>query len=112
MDALTVGEGLLDPEMLIQEYSKFIAKMSGQVMSFFVNMAADAFDSTYYASIAPFSGKGDEIYVKFVPVARDIGAFAIMANTKYPELALCWQDYFYSMDGSYLLRYGIEGKTW
>lgn len=105
-------EGLLDPDILTQEYSKFNAKMSGQVMGFFVNMADDAFDSTNYAGIAPFAGKSDSLYVKRDAVARDIGTFAIMSNCAYPEAALRWQDYFYSSEGSYLMRYGIEDKTW
>lgn len=105
-------EGLLDPEIFTQEYAKFNAKMSGQVMGFFFNQAADAFDAANYQGIAPFQGKSDRIIVKSTPLARDIGTFAIMADTKYPEAALRWQDYFYSDEGSYLMRYGIEGKTW
>ncbi len=106
------SEGLMDSEMFTQEYAKFNAKMSGQVMGFFFNMAADAFDPTHYKGIAPFAGKSDAITVKSAPIARDMGCFAIMADCKYPEAALRFQDYFYSDEGSYLMRYGIEGKTW
>ena len=106
------AEGLLDREIFTQEYAKFNAKMSGQVMGFFYNMAADAFDPTNFVGIAPFSGKADKITVKSDPLARDIGCFAIMTDCKYPEAALRFQDYFYSDEGSYLMRYGIEGKTW
>lgn len=105
-------EGLFDNDMFTQEYSKYNAKMSGQVMGLFFNQADDAFDSTDYVGIAPFAGKSDKIYVRFAPVARDLGTFAITTSCEYPHAALLWQDYFYSAEGSYLMRYGIEGKTW
>lgn len=106
------AEGLLDPDIFTQEYSEFNAKMSGQMMGIFFNQADDAFDSTDYIGIAPFAGMSEDIYVQSGPVARDMGTFAITCDCEYPEVALRWIDYLFSDEGSYLERYGIEGKTW
>ncbi len=105
-------EGLLDPDIFTQEYAKFNAKMSGQMMGIFFNQADDAFDSTNYIGIAPMAGMSDKVYVQSGPVARDMGTFAITCDCDYPEAAMRWIDYLFSEEGSYLMRYGIEGKTW
>ncbi|WP_308737560.1 hypothetical protein [Paenibacillus sp. AR247] len=41
---------------------------------------------------------------------RDFGAFAISSVNKYPEITMRWIDYFYSDEGSTLLRFGREGE--
>jgi len=105
-------EGLLDQEIVTQDYARFAAKMAGQKMGFFFNQADDTFDSTNYVGIAPLQGKSDKIYVKAQPVARGNGVFAISTSCKYPEAALRWVDYFYGEEGSIFLRFGVEGKTW
>lgn len=106
------NEGLLDSDIFTQEYSQFNAKMSGQMMGIFFNQADDAFDSTNYQGIAPFAGKSEKVYVQSGPVGRDMGTFAITADCEHPEAAIRWIDYLFSDEGSYLMRYGIEGKTW
>ena len=106
------AEGLLDSDIFTQEFSKFNAKMSGQMMGIFFNQADDAFDSTNYQGIAPFAGMSDRVYVHSGAVARDLGTFAITSACEYPEAAIRWIDYLFSDEGSYLMRYGIEGKTW
>ena len=105
-------EGLIDGDMFTQERTKYVAKMGGGVLGIFFNQADDAFDSTNYIGIAPFSGKSEKIYVQSGPVARDMGTFAITCDCEYPEAAIRWIDYLFSDEGSYLMRYGIEGKTW
>jgi len=105
-------EGLLDQEIVTQDYARFAAKMAGQKMGFFFNQADDTFDSSNYIGIAPFKGKSDKIYVKSQPVARGNGVFAISSSCEYPEAALRWVDYFYGDEGSIFLRFGVEGKTW
>ena len=105
-------EGLVDPEIFTQEYAKFAAKMAGHNMGFFFNLADDPFDSTDYIGIAPFKGKADRQYCISAPIARDNGCFAISSECEYKEAAMRWIDYFYSDEGSYLMRYGVEGKTW
>ena len=105
-------EGLLDPDMFTQEYSEFNAKMSGQMMGIFFNQADDAFDSTNFQGIAPMAGMSEKQYVQSGPVGRDMGTFAITCDCENPEAAIRWIDYLFSDEGSYLMRYGIEGKTW
>ncbi|MGN0745683.1 MAG: extracellular solute-binding protein [Aristaeellaceae bacterium] len=106
------AEGLLDPEIFTQESATYNAKMSGQMLGMFFCQADDSFDSTNYVGIAPFSGASDTIYVSHGAIARDMGTFAITSACKYPEAAIRWIDYLFSAEGSYLMRYGIEGKTW
>lgn len=105
-------EGLLDPEIFTQEHATYNAKMSGQMLGMFLCQADDSFDSANYVGIAPFSGASDSIYVSHGAIARDMGTFAITSACKYPEAAIRWIDYLFSAEGSYLMRYGIEGKTW
>ncbi|WP_081668270.1 extracellular solute-binding protein [Butyrivibrio sp. MC2013] len=105
------AEGLIDEEIFTQEYAKYISKASGQLLGLFFNQADDAFDSTDYIGIAPFTGVADKQYVQSAPIARDNGVFAISCDCKYPEAALRWIDYFYSDEGSILLRYGVEGEN-
>ena len=106
------AQGLIDPDMFTQEYAEFNAKMSGQMMGIFFNQADDAFDSTNYVGIAPWSGASENVYVQSGPVGRDMGTFAITCDCENPIAAIRWIDYLFSEEGSYLMRYGIEGKTW
>ena len=82
------------------------------MLGMFFCQADDSFDSTNYIGIAPFSGMSDTIYVQHGAIARDMGTFAITRDCEYPEVAIRWIDYLFSAEGSYLERYGIEGKTW
>lgn len=43
---------------------------------------------------------------------HSVGAFAISADCKHPEVALRWVDYFYSPEGVIFYHYGIEGETY
>ena len=104
-------EGLIDSEIFIQDYAKYAAKMSGQLMGFFFNQADDTFDSTNFIGIAPFAGKSDKQYVNSAPIARGNGVFAIGADCENKEAAMRWVDYFYGEEGSIFLRFGVEGKS-
>lgn len=109
--AFMYEEGLIDPEIFTQEYAKYAAKMAGQQMGLFFNQADDTFDSTNFQGISPFAGKADQQYVQASPAARDNGVFAICADCENIEAALRWIDYFYSYEGSILMRYGVEGEN-
>lgn len=43
---------------------------------------------------------------------HSVGAFAVSADCKNPEVALRWVDYFYSDEGVIFYHYGIEGDTY
>lgn len=105
------SQGLIDEEVFTQEYAKYLSKASGNLLGFFFNQADDAFDSTDYIGIAPFTGAADKQYVQSAPIARDNGVFAISCDCKYPEAALRWIDYFYGDEGSIMMRYGVEGEN-
>ncbi len=105
------AEGLIDEEVFTQEYAKYLSKASGNLLGLFFNQADDAFDSTDYIGIAPFSGAADKQYVQSAPIARDNGVFAISCDCKYPEAALRFIDYFYGDEGSIMMRYGVEGEN-
>lgn len=105
------SEGLIDSEIFTQDYAKYAAKMSGQLMGFFFNQADDTFDSTIFEGIAPFGGKSDKQYVNSAPIARGNGVFAISADCENKEAAMRWVDYFFGEEGSVFLRFGVEGKT-
>ncbi len=105
------AEGLIDPEIFTQEYAKYAAKMAGQQMGLFFNQADDTFDSTNFVGVAPFKGKADRQYVESAPAARDNGVFAVSADCENKEAAVRLIDYFYSYEGSILMRYGVEGEN-
>ena len=105
------SEGLIDQEIFTQEYAKYAAKMAGQQMGLFFNQADDTFDSSNYVGISPFQGKAEQQYVQASPAARDNGVFAISAECENKEAAMRWVDYFYSYEGSILMRYGVEGEN-
>lgn len=105
------AEGLIDPEIFTQEYAKYAAKMAGQQMGLFFNQADDTFDSTNFVGVSPFKGKAEKQYVQASPAARDNGVFAITTDCENKEAALRMIDYFYSYEGSILLRYGVEGEN-
>ncbi len=105
------SEGLVDPEIFTQDFAKYAAKMSGQLMGLFINQADDTFDSTDYVGIAPFTGKSEKQFVNSQPIARGNGVFAISAGCENKEAAMRWVDYFYGKEGSIFLRFGAEGKT-
>ncbi|HML47796.1 MAG TPA: hypothetical protein PKE04_13715, partial [Clostridia bacterium] len=66
-----------------------------------------------YVGFEPITGPyGDKAWNDNGSTAAVIGAFAVSADTKYPELALRWVDYFYSEEGALLFRFGVEGETY
>lgn len=105
------AQGLIDPEVFTQEYAKYAGKMAAQQMGLFFNQADDTFDSADFIGISPFTGKADVQYAEAQPVARDNGVFAISMNCENKEAAMRWIDYFYSEEGSIMMRYGVEGEN-
>ena len=108
-------EKLLDPEMFSQKEADYLAKQaSGNTGMFFDqtnNVFLDIQDQ--YTGMSPVKGPhGDQLQSQGAPIARDFGAFAITSVNKYPEVTMRWIDYFYSDEGSTLLRFGREGENY
>ncbi|TYP73131.1 extracellular solute-binding protein [Paenibacillus methanolicus] len=107
------GEKLLDPEVFSHKEADYLAKQGSGNAGFFFDQTNNPFleIADQYTGIAPPEGPhGDRIQSQGAPVPRDFGSFAITSVNKTPEAALRWVDYFYSDEGSTLLRFGREGE--
>lgn len=107
------SEKLLDPEVFSQKEAQYLAKQGSGTVGFFFDQTNNPFleIADQYTGIAPLEGPhGDRLQSQGAPVPRDFGAFAVTSVNKNPEAALRWVDYFYSDEGSTLLRFGREGE--
>lgn len=107
------AEKLLDPEVFSHKEAEYLAKQASGNAGFFFDQTNNPFldIADQYTGIAPPEGpNGDRLQSQGAPIARDFGAFAITSVNKYPEATLRWIDYFYSEEGSTLLRFGREGE--
>jgi putative aldouronate transport system substrate-binding protein len=106
-------EKLLDPELFSHKEADFLAKQGSGKAGFFFDQTNNNFlpIQDQYVGIAPPAGpQGDRLQAQTAPIARDFGAFAITSVNKYPEATMRWIDYFFSDEGSTLLRFGREGE--
>lgn len=107
------SEKLLDPEVFSHKEAQYLAKEASGTAGFFFDQTNNPFldIADQYTGIAPLEGPhGDRLQSQGASVPRDFGAFAITSNDPYPEATLRWVDYFYSEEGSTLLRFGREGE--
>lgn len=108
------SEQLLDPELFVHTEAQYLAKQgSGNTGLFFDqtnNPMLETKVNDQYIGIAPLEGPhGDRLQLA-APVPRDLGAFAITSVNKHPEATMRWIDYFFSDEGSTMLRFGREGE--
>ncbi|MDU2238954.1 MAG: extracellular solute-binding protein [Paenibacillus sp.] len=106
-------ENLLDHEVFSHTEAQYLAKQGSGNTGVFFDQTNNNFlpIADQYTGIAPFEGPhGDRLQSQGAPVPRDQGAFAITSVNKYPEVSMRWIDYFYSDEGSTLLRFGREGE--
>ncbi|NOU72494.1 extracellular solute-binding protein [Paenibacillus sp. LMG 31458] len=111
------SEKLLDQELFTQKEAQYLAKQGSGNTGFFFdqtnNPMLDTKVANQYMGIAPVKGPhGDRMQSNAAPVPRDFGAFAITPVNKYPEATMRWIDYFYSDEGSTLLRFGRKGENY
>jgi putative aldouronate transport system substrate-binding protein len=106
-------EKLLDPEIFSHKEGQYLAKQGSGNAGFFFDQTNNNFIPIMdqYTGIAPPKGPfGDRMQSQAAPVPRDFGAFAITSVNKHPEATMRWIDYFFSDEGSTLLRFGREGE--
>ncbi|MEC0228689.1 extracellular solute-binding protein [Paenibacillus alba] len=109
------SEKLLDPELFSQKEAQYLAKQGSGNTGFFFDQTNNPMLNVQdqYIGIAPLKGPhGDRLQSAAAPVPRDFGAFAITSVNKYPEATMRWVDYFYSDEGSTLLRFGRQGENY
>ena len=106
-------EKLLDQEVFSHTEAQYLAKQGTGNTGLFFDQTNNNFlkISDQYTGISPLEGpQGDRLQSQGLPVPRDQGAFAITSVNKHPEASLRWIDYFYTDEGSTLLRFGREGE--
>ncbi|WP_020617866.1 extracellular solute-binding protein [Paenibacillus daejeonensis] len=106
-------EKLIDQELFSHTEAQYLAKQGTGNTGYFFDQTNNNFLSIedQYVGIAPPEGPhGDRLHSQISAVPRDYGAFAITPVNKHPEATMRWIDYFYSDEGSTLLRFGREGE--
>lgn len=106
-------EKLLDSEVFSHTEAQYLAKQGSGKTGVFFDQTNNNFlpIADQYAGMAPPAGPhGDRLQAQASPVPRDPGAYAISSVNKYPEASMRWIDYFYSDEGSTMLRFGREGE--
>lgn len=106
------AEGIIDQESITFNDARAVGLISQdrQGVYFATNLAllpADKMDEW-----TPAEGWADgAIWPLMRSHLHSVGAFAISADCKNPEIALRWVDYFYSEEGVRFFHYGIDGDT-
>lgn len=106
------AEGIIDQESITFNDARAVGLISQdrQGVYFATNLAllpADKMDEW-----TPAEGWVDgAIWPLMRSHLHSVGAFAISADCKNPEIALRWVDYFYSEEGVRFFHYGIDGDT-
>lgn len=106
-------EKLLDQEVFSHTEAQFLAKQGTGNTGMFFDQTNNNFlpiADQYIGTAPPVGPHGDQMQSPAAPVPRDYGAFAITSVNKNPEATMRWVDYFYSDEGSTLLRFGREGE--
>ena len=117
------GEGLIDPDYMLNDRTKQDAKVTGGISGFLYAVQP----ATFMRTMAE-SGREPDFLVEGMtwPTGKDGVAYALLRDynkmavspcaaittkAKYPEETLQWLDYAYSDEGNILFNLGIEGDT-
>ncbi|MEG0834661.1 MAG: extracellular solute-binding protein [Christensenellaceae bacterium] len=110
------SEGLIDKESYAQDQAAVSAKVNADQVGF----VARAQNTQWMGAAAenyvqppvltgPF---GDRAMINVESNVQMTGVAVITTANKYPEATMRWLDYFYSEEGTALVRLGIEGKSY
>lgn len=112
-------EGLIGKDFYNQSITDIAKKIDGTVST------VGAFACTFGSATNYISAERAEEYVVVPPLSDELGNctwtnqqtetcwpewFVVTSNCKYPEIAVRFADYFYSLEGSYTAMYGPEGE--
>jgi putative aldouronate transport system substrate-binding protein len=118
-------EGLIDPDYLSTDgrnlESKMISNIGGSYLGT-INGQMGKFIDTWRASenttneLIPLSNptltRGGPRYCNHVQSFLSVDGIAITSKNKYPKESMQYLDYGYSLEGSVLSNYGIEGDSY
>jgi putative aldouronate transport system substrate-binding protein len=102
---------LLDPEIFTQDIPRWLAKTQSGRLGFFTVQTDGNHDSTQTMGLPVLPGFSDTLYKWAQVAARNPGTFALTTQARFPEAALRMVDWFFSPEGSTLVRFGVEGST-
>jgi putative aldouronate transport system substrate-binding protein len=108
-------DGLIDKEIFSQQSAQVISKITADQVGFtnfgnntlWMGVNSDNYDQPPVLK-GPY---GDSIWSNVNPKVQTTGTFVITGKNQYPEETMRWADYFYSKEGTILVRLGIEGKS-
>ena len=110
------SEGLIDPESYAMDDSQVSAKANADQIGFVNRMGNTQWlggvkDNYVQPPVleGPF---GDRYYTYHIGNLQSTGTAVITSSNKYPEATMRWLDYFYSKEGTTLMRFGIEGESY
>jgi len=111
------SENLLDHEVFSQSRPQLVAKIETDQIGFsnsgFNNQWMGAKRDNYVAMPAlkgPYDSRGHWHMTN--PLVQNNGIFVITSANQHPEATMRWIDYFYSLEGTRLVRMGIEGESY
>ena len=114
-------EGLIDTSaftMTKEQVKQLIEKADAQIVgavpqqspSEIANMAGERHKD--YAALPPLKGPDGVQTASWYPYQHKPGVYVITKACKYPEVAMRWVDWFYTMEGTLRSRVGREGIEW
>ena len=109
-------EKLVDQEIFTMNIAQLVAKGEQDLVGVFSHTNNQQIGSTaspkFVGQTEALEGpNGHKLAMRLSNVAHK-GAFLITDKCKYPEAAMRWVDYFYSMEGGYFLFLGVEGVSY
>ena len=110
------SEGLIDPECYALDDQQVAAKANAGQMGYTARAAntqwIGAVRDNYVQHPVLEGPFGDRDYTFILGNVQTTGTAVITSANKYPEATLRWLDYFYSEEGTVLVRFGLEGKSY
>lgn len=112
-------DGLFDPDFISVRFDPFDSYLSGNIQAGEMGVwptsveGIDNYDPVPITPIAsPVQNKGDMNHITEKSLLIDTYKTYITTQCKDVDLAVRWMDYWYSVDGTLLYNYGLEGDTY
>ena len=108
-------EKLLDREVFSQAQPQVVAKVDADTVGFSPfgnNQQWMGTKRDYFVAAPAFASEySDGVWYAMNPLVQVTGTFVITSANKHPEITMRWVDYFYSEEGTLLVRMGILGTS-
>lgn len=115
------NDGLLDQGAITQDNVQLkqlaenpdtvlLGCVTAGAMTGFLNAGSERMN--YYTSVPPLKGPKGVQTTGYYPNQANVGKFAVTSSCKYPDVAVKWVDWFYSIDGTLRSNAGRQDIEW